>query len=390
MDPVVDDLLATAYPTMVELRHDLHAHPELSFRERRTTEVIRARLSELGWTVAPTGLDTGVVATRAGVGDGRRVMLRADIDALPVEEEVDLPYRSTHSGVMHACGHDVHTAALLGVAEVLARLDGAVGPITLVFQPAEEGLGGARALVEDGLFERHPVDVVLGGHVTSLAPTGIVGVRAGVAMSRGEAFEVTLEGSGGHGAMSTREGNVVLALAALLPRLEQTVAHLATDGTPCACSAGVVQAGTANNVVPRRALARGTLRTFTPEQREVAHARFDEILAEVSDDFAITAVVTWAGMTPAVVNDAGVTARVRAMLEDALGPAAVIDLPPTSASDDVAELLERVPGCYLFVGGAPSDRPVGMHHAPDFFVEDASLRFMARSLVAGALGLSRP
>ncbi len=390
MIPDIDDLVGAAYPTMVELRHDLHAHPEVSFRERRTTEVIRARLDDLGWTVAPTGLDTGVVATLPGARDGRRVLLRADIDALPVDEEVDVPFRSTHPGVMHACGHDVHTAALLGVAEVLARLDGLVGPTTLVFQPAEEGLGGARALVEDGLLDRHPADVVLGGHVTSLAPTGIVGVRPGVAMSRGEAFEITLDGTGGHGAMSTREGNVVLALAALLPRLEEVVARLATDGAPCACSAGVVSAGTANNVVPRRATARGTLRTFTPEQRATALERFDALLEQIARDFGVRAHAAWQGLTPAVVNDPTVTARVRAALVTALGDAHVVDLPPTSASDDVAELLERVPGCYLFVGGAPSDRPVGMHHAPDFFVEDASLRVMARSLLAGAIELTRP
>ncbi|HQU27307.1 MAG TPA: amidohydrolase, partial [Acidimicrobiales bacterium] len=263
----LDRLLDAAEPAMVEIRHDLHAHPELAFAEHRTTEVVSARLVELGWTLHPSPTATGAVATLDGARPGRRVMLRADIDGLPVEEAVDVPWRSVVPGVMHACGHDVHTAALLGVAEVLARArEHLAGSYTLVFQPAEEAIGGARAMIAGGLLEDHPVDALVGAHATSVVPLGFVATRPGILMSRGTLWRIRLEGPGGHGAMASTRGNVVLAACALAPRLGEVVEDLAYDGTGCACSAGVLAAGTKENVVPTSAHLAGTLRTFTEDQ----------------------------------------------------------------------------------------------------------------------------
>ena len=272
-------LVAAATPLMVELRHDLHAHPELAFAERRTTDVITRRLNGLGWTLQPCPTPTGAVATLAGERPGRRVLVRADIDALPVDEERDLEWRSTVPGVMHACGHDVHTAALLGVAEVLAaaRADLA-GAVTLVFQPAEEAAGGAARMIEGGLLDRLPADAAIGVHVTSLAPVGLIGTRAGVLMSAADLFTVELRGAGGHGAMASAEGNVVLAASALAPRAAEAVEGLAFEGVGAACSINVIDVGTANNVVPRRARLEGTLRTFTAEQRDTARTRLQVIV----------------------------------------------------------------------------------------------------------------
>jgi len=195
----VGELLDAVYDPMVELRHDLHAHPELSFEEHRTTRVVRERLVALGFELRPCPTETGAVARLIGARPGKRVMVRADIDALPVEEDRDLPFRSQNNGVMHACGHDVHTASLLGVADLLARRrDELAGEFTLLFQPAEEVIGGAKAMIAGGVLDDNPVDFVIGAHVTSLAPVGLVATRAGVLMSDGQTLSVHLEGRGGH------------------------------------------------------------------------------------------------------------------------------------------------------------------------------------------------
>ena len=384
------ELWRRARDPMMDLRHDLHAHPELSFREHRTTAVIRERLSTLGWELAPCPTETGAVATLRGAHPGRRIMLRADIDALPVHEERSWLHASRHDGVMHACGHDVHTAALLAVADLLAqRRDTLAGEYTLVFQPAEEALGGARAMIDGGLLVEHPADVVLGAHVTSLAPVGLVATRPGTLMSAANALTVHLAGRGGHGAMAQVDGNVVLALSHLVPRLGEVVTGLSFEGTDCACSAGVVRAGTANNVVPRAATALGTLRTFTPDQLEIALERLGLLVAEVESAFGVTATIELGEHAPAVVNDAAVTARVLEAAARVVGGAATLVTPPVSPSDDVAELLGRVAGCYLFVGGALADGSSGMHHGPDFAVDDEACRVAAEVLAASAVDLAQ-
>jgi len=383
------ELLLRATDEMVDIRHDLHAHPELAFDEHRTTQVIRDRLVALGWELAPCPTTTGAVAVLRGGRPGNRIMLRADIDGLPVFEEGRSRFASVNEGLMHACGHDVHTAALLGVADILAqRRDQLCGEFTLLFQPAEEGLGGARAMIEGGVLRDHPADFLLGAHVTSLAPLGLVGTRAGILMSDAQALSVHVKGKGGHGAMASTEGNVVLAISALAPRLGEVVRDLSYEGTNCACSAGVIHAGTANNVVPRSALLRGTLRTFTPEQRVESLARLDALLRDVSDTFAVECALELGEGTPAVRNNPDVTRRVVDSATRVVGAANVLSFPPTSPSDDVAEFLNHVPGCYMFVGGAKSDGSSGMHHSPDFNVDDASCASVASVLVQCAVDLA--
>ncbi len=390
-DDALSHALEAAGPTMVALRHDLHAHPELSFEEHRTTAVVRERLERLGWEIAPCPTPTGVIARLAGSAPGRRVMLRADIDALPVLEERDLPFRSEVPGVMHACGHDVHTAALLGVAEAFASIrDRLAGEFVVVFQPAEEGLGGARAMVDGGLLDQERPDVVVGAHVTSLAPVGVVATRPGVFMSEARGLVIEIIGTGGHGAMASREGSVVLAAAALAPLVPTIVEGLATEGTPCACSIGVISAGTKNNVVPRRARLEGTLRTFSADQREVALTRLTQILEEVGADYSVRCELVGGEVAPAVVNDAAVAATVRASATAWLGESAVLEVPPVTPSDDVSEMMNRVPGCYLFVGGGLADGSSGAHHSPDFAVDDGALAVQAGVLARAALELARP
>jgi len=344
----------------------------------------------LGWELAQCPTETGAVAVLRGSKPGKRVMLRADIDGLPVSEERQLSFASVNEGVMHACGHDVHTASLLGVADLLGQMrEELAGEYTLLFQPAEEGLSGAQAMIAGGVLEDHPVDFVIGAHVTSVLPLGFVATRPGVLMSQANALTIDIEGKGGHGAMASVEGNVVLAVSALAPRLTEIVAGLDFEGGVCACSAGVIHAGTANNVVPRRALLRGTLRTFTPDQYIEALARLATILEEIETTFTVHCTLTLGDATPAVVNNALVAERVKTTAAKIVGDANVLDLPPVSPSDDVSEFLNRVPGCYMFIGGALADGTSGQHHSPDFAVDDEACRNFAGVLAACAVDLAQ-
>ena len=383
------ELLDAAYEPMVDLRHDFHAHPELSFDEHRTTRIVKERLISLGFELRPCPTDTGAVARLVGTKPGKRVMVRADIDALPVTEERGLSYVSQIAGVMHACGHDVHTASLLGVADLLSRRrEELAGEFTLLFQPAEEVIGGAKVMIDGGVLDDNPVDYVIGVHVTSLAPVGLVATRPGIMMSDGQTLTVRIKGRGGHGAMATTEGNVVLALSHLAPLLGGVVAGLTYEGTDCACSAGVLNAGTANNVVPRHALLRGTLRTFTPDQKVQAIARLRDLLHDVDTIYTVQSVLELNESTPAVKNDASVVSNVVTSARQVVGAEQVITFPPVTPSDDVSEFLERVPGCYLFVGGALADGSSGMHHSPDFAVDDRACRVAAGVLAASAVALA--
>ncbi len=383
-------LLDRANDEMIDLRHELHAHPELAFAEHQTTDVIRRRLVALGWELQPCPTSTGAVALMKGAKPGKKVMIRADIDGLPVHEEGSLSYASQNEGVMHACGHDVHTAGLLGVADVLSqRRDELVGDFTLLFQPAEEGLGGARAMIDGGVLRDNPVDYIIGAHVTSLAPIGFVGTRPGIMMSEARSIIVNITGKGGHGAMARVEGNVVLAVSALAPRLSEIVDALSYEGTNCACSAGVIHAGTANNVVPRHAQLRGTLRTFTSDQQKLALERLASLLADIESQFSVTCTLELGEGTPAVNNDADVAGHVLRSARDFAGSNNVMEFPPAAPSDDVSEFLNRVPGCYMFVGGAKPDGSSGMHHSPDFSVDDASCRAVAGVLALCAVNLAQ-
>ena len=383
-------LLDDVNESMVELRHDLHANPELAFQEHRTTNVVRDRLVELGWELATCPTATGDVAVLRGAKPGRRIMIRADIDALPVTEENQISYASVNDGVMHACGHDVHTAGLLGIADLLSRRrEELAGEFTLLFQPAEEALGGAVAMIEGGVLINNPVDVVIGAHVSSLAPLGFVGTKPGVMMSEAASLSIHIKGKGGHGAMASVEGNVILAVSHLAPRLGEVVDGLSFEGTNCACSAGVISAGTAMNVVPRRAVLRGTLRTFTPEQHVEALERLRSLLAELEAMFVVECSLELTDLAPAVVNNADVYEQVMKSATKVVGASGVMTIPPFTPSDDVSEFLNRVPGCYMFIGGANDDGSSGMHHSPDFQVQDGACRVLAGVLAQSAVDLAQ-
>ena len=377
------------FDEMVDVRRELHRHPELGFEEVDETTLIRRRLEGLGLAELPVATPTGAAFTLTGGRPGRPVVLRADIDALPITEGVDLPFASGVEGRMHACGHDAHTAVLLGVARVLqGRIEDLAGSYTFIFQPAEELLSGARQMVDGGVLDGLEGGVTIGHHVTSFLPAGLVAMRPGIAMSEADSFAVVARGPGGHGAMAGPSGDVVRAICDAVGQLGAVVEDLQYENVACVCTAGMVRAGTAPNVVPDHASLRGTLRTFTPEQRTEAFDRLRSLCDRVGNDHGVEVHLETPGNAPAVINDPAVTDTVTRLARAQLGAEKVLSMPPVTPSDDVSVFLQRLPGCYFFVGGARSDGTSGMHHSPTFAIDEEAMRVAARLTVGAAAALA--
>ncbi|HVB92508.1 MAG TPA: M20 family metallopeptidase [Acidimicrobiales bacterium] len=385
------DPVEAVFDEMVETRRAVHRRPELAFAEHRTTALIRDHMAALGLPEVRRVTETGGIFALQGGRPGRTVVIRADIDALPIAEDSSREVHSEFDGVMHACGHDVHTASLLGVASVLhSRREDLPGRYIFLFQPGEEALCGAKRMVEAGALEVMSGARLIGFHVTSHLPTGLVALRGGVAMSEAHSLQITLRGPGGHGATPTGKGDVIRATADLVARLDEVAEGLTYEGASCVCGAGMLSAGTAVNVVPTTSTVAGTLRTFTGAQREEALARLRALCAAVGDSHGVDIDLHLPEQTPAVVNDAHVTDLVEGQAQSMVGAEHVLRIPPMAPSDDVSEFLNRLPGCYFFVGGGSPDGSSGMHHSPTFFVEDGSLRVGAGLLVRSAVALAAP
>jgi amidohydrolase len=381
--------IAAHFDDVVSTRRALHVRPELSFAEHATTALIRDRMRGLGIAPLPCPTDTGGLYALAGGRPGRTILLRADIDGLPVQEEVDVAFRSATDGVMHACGHDAHTAILLGVAAAIAdRIDDLPGRYVFLFQPAEERLAGARAMIEGGLLDGLGAEALVGCHVASTFPAGAVALRPGVALSDGQGLRFVLRGAGGHGAFAAARGNVLMAATKLVAGLGGAVDGLVHENAACACSAGVIRAGTAANVLPARAVVEGTLRTFTPEHKDEALRRLDALCAALRAEHGIAVELELTMHAPAVRNDPAATGVVRAAAARALGAAHVLDIPPAPPSDDVSLLMERVPGCFFFVGAGRADGKSGMHHSPTFDIDEEALRVGALVMAESAVDLA--
>ena len=375
---------------LVDVRRDLHAHPEPSFEERRTTGFVRDELAAHGAALLPCPTPTGAVAMLDGARPGATVLLRADIDALPVEEDTGLTFSSRTPGCMHACGHDAHTAVLLAVAAALgAAAEDLPGRYLFLFQPAEERVSGAQAMVDGGLLAGVDPAAVIGMHVMSSAPTGTVLTKPGLSMAGARGLRISIRSSGGHGAMQPRQGNVVLAASTVATRLHTVVEGMCFDGTDAVCSPGLIAAGTAFNVVPTSAELCATLRWFEQRDLDESMRRLTALVAEVEEDFGVSTSVSVEFGTGPVRNDPGVTTAVLAATRRALPDAAVREMEaPVPASDDISVLLDAVPGCYLMVGAAPDDGAVRFHHSPTFTIDERALVIGATALASSAVALA--
>lgn len=375
---------------MVATRRDLHAHPELRYAEHRTAARVAERLRALG--LAPrTGVGgTGVTALIEGRAPGPCVLLRADMDALPLTEQNAVPYASRTPGVMHACGHDAHTAVLLGVAGVLAgRARPARGRVLLVFQPAEEGGNGALAMIRDGLLEDPPVEAAFGLHVWNHLDAGKVAVVDGPFMAAVDEFVITVRGRGGHGAMPHETRDPVLAAAQVVCALQQIVARNVSPLEAAVVTVAAIHGGSAFNVVPDEVVLRGTARSFTDAVWRALPGRIEEVAAGVAAAHGCRAEVSLERLMRPTVNDPAMAERVRAAARPVVGAQNLV-VERTMGGEDFAEVLARVPGCYFFVGSRNEAKGlVHPHHSPFFDIDEDALAIGARillGLVRGYLG----
>ena len=357
------------YDDLVATRRDLHMHPELGFQEVRTARIVAERLGALGYEVV-TGIGkTGVVGLLAGEQPGTHtVLLRFDMDALPIEEENDVPYRSQSPGVMHACGHDGHVAIGLGVATLLARQRAAFGgTIKLMFQPAEEGLGGARAMIADGVLEGPHVDTALGLHVWSGFDTGTAVVRSGALMAAADTFEIEVQGRGGHAAHPEQSVDAVLVAAQIVVALQTVVARNLSPTEAGVVTVGVLQAGTAHNIIAERARLRGSIRSFNEATRTLLHRRVAELATGVAAAHGASAEVHIAGCVDPTVNAPAPTAAVYAAASAVMGAAAINTSYCTTGGEDFSAVLAQVPGNFFFLGARDEARGLSYpHHSPRF------------------------
>jgi amidohydrolase len=367
--------VACLEPEMKAWRQYLHAHAETAFEEHETSDFLAAKLESFGLDVHRGIGRTGIVATLVrGHSSSESVGLRADIDALDILEENDLPYRSTRAGKMHACGHDGHMAMLLGAASYLASKGKFSGTVNFIFQPAEEAACGARAMIEDGLFERFPMNSVFGLHNMPTLPEGSFAVRPGIFMAAYDTFDITVQGVGGHaGGMPANVRDPVVAASQAIVTFQSIVSRNIDPKEAAVLSVTEVKGGTAYNVIPDEVSLRGSLRHFQPHVRDVLEARMKEVLKGLEIAMGVRTNIKFDRRIPALANSAEkTTAAIQAASLIAGSENVYTNIPPATNSEDFASMLECVPGTFMVIG-AGTPRPNGMLHQPGFDFNDRIL-----------------
>ncbi len=361
-----------AVPDLTAIFRDLHAHPEIGMEEVRTSAVVASKLREWGVDEIHEGVGkTGVVGIVHGRGQGnRRIGLRADMDALPIHEATGLAHASTQPGKMHACGHDGHTTMLLGAAQYLARTRNFDGTAVLIFQPAEEGLGGARAMIADGLFQRFPVDEVYGMHNQPTGQSGKATLCKGPAMAGASFFDITVTGKGSHAAMPQQSRDALVAASGLVGQFQTILGRNVAPLDQAVLSVTQIHAGSAYNVVPETATLAGTIRFFKPEVRDLMQARMRAICDGAAQAFDLQITCAFREIFDVLMNDADLSDAWTQAAADVLGAENVRDdSHPFTGSEDFADMLQQVPGAYGNVGHAGT---VPLHN-PGFVLDEAIL-----------------
>ncbi len=367
----INNRIAAFHADMAAWRHDLHRHPELALEEHRTAGFVAAKLREFGCDEVATGLaGTGVVGVIRGREPGGAIGLRADIDALPITEATGLPYASATPGVMHACGHDGHTAMLLGAARYLAETRNFAGTVYAIFQPAEELHGGGGIMVREGLFERFPMDLVFGLHNWPNEPAGTFAWRVGPTMAAVANLTIAVLGKGAHGAQPHNGVDPIVVAGAIVSALQSVVARNVQPTDTAVVTIGEIKGGNAFNVIPPTVTMRGTARWFEPAVGDLLEAAVSRVVRGTADAFGAAATVDFARTYPAVVNDAEATGMARTAAEAVVGEGRVVPLErPTMGSEDFSFMLNAKQGNYIMLGAGRTGADVQVH-SPDYDFND--------------------
>jgi len=368
---LIDDIVATQ-DEMKRWRRDLHAHPELGFTEHRTADFVAEKLASFGIEVFRGIGKTGVVGVLKVGNETNAVGLRADMDALPIVEENGFEHRSRHAGRMHACGHDGHTTMLLGAARYLAATRNFRGQVNFIFQPAEEGIGGARAMIADGLFEQFPCDVLFAMHNAPALPLGEFGASPGTVAAAGAFFDIDVRGVGGHGAFPDLTVDPIVVGAELVTAIQSVVARNVRPADAAVVSVTQFHAGDAYNVIPGTARLSGTIRTFSLDVMQLIERRIRALANGIAEAHGATAAVDVRTIFHPVVNDAEAAGFAADVCESLVGANRVKrKLPPGTGSEDFSFMLEKVPGCYVLLGGKDDAHTAALHNPGYDFNDDA-------------------
>jgi len=369
------EALAARVGEFIQLRRDIHRHPELAFEEHRTAELVANKLEAWGYEVHRGLGGTGVVGTLKRGTSTRRIGLRADMDALPIQEASGAEWSSTKPGLMHACGHDGHTAMLLAAAHHLAHNAEFDGTLNLIFQPAEEGGGGALRMMQDGLFERFPCDAIFAMHNMPGVPVGKFVFRNGSAMASSDYVTIRVIGTGGHGGMPHRASDSLVAAASIVMALQTVVSRNVDPLHTAVVTVGSIQAGKANNVIPALATLELSVRALDPGVRKLLEQRIKAIATSQAESFGVRAEVDWKEGYCVLVNSEQETEFARQVALDLVGAERVVlNGPPLTGSEDFAFMLEKVPGSYLLIGNGDGDSAGAcMVHNPGYDFNDDNI-----------------
>ena len=372
-----------AFEDMVIIRRHLHMHPELSFKEQKTAQYIHDFYADLGIEVRAGVGGNGVVARVKGGRPGKTVALRADFDALPIQDEKDVAYKSTVPGVMHACGHDGHTATLLQVAKAIHELhEDLAGEYVFIHQHAEElAPGGAQAMIEDGCLDG--VDVIFGTHLWSMTPSGAIGYAAGPIMAAADRFDITIQGAGGHGASPHQTKDAIVIGSQLVMNLQQLVARRVDPIESAVLSVGAFVSDNGFNIIADSAKLSGTVRSFSPHIRDLMEQEMQRVVDGTAIAHDCTIELSYKRGYPAVVNHATETTHLKQVAEQIPGVKAVIESAPQMGGEDFAYYLEKVPGTFFFTGAQPEQ--AYPHHHPKFDFDENAMLVAAKTLAATAI-----
>ncbi len=381
---------------VIEWRRDFHQNPELGNREFKTAEKIAAHLKSLGMEVQTGIAFTGVVGILKGKRPGKVVALRADIDALPVEERVDLPFKSTAKGtyrgnevpVMHACGHDTHIAILMGVAEVLAKNNDFAGTVKFIFQPAEEGAppgeeGGAELMVKEGVLKNPDVDAIFGLHIGAGQDVGTIAYKAGGIMAASQSFEINVKGKQSHGSTPWTSIDPIMASVKIIDGLQTIISRESPLTQEAAVlSIGKINAGVRSNIIPESAQIIGTLRTLDYNMQAMINKRMQEMVPAIAAAYRAEATIDIAKGYPITYNHLDLTAQMLPSMQKAAGKDNVILIKAITGAEDFSFFQKEVPGVYFFLGGkTPGDTTAAPHHTPDFHIDESGLLLGVKTFV---------